>query len=71
MYKKQVYTTPLKIYLDTIQLDISKFARLLKYSQCHISQVVNGKTKPSLKLASKIDKATGGKISINSWIINE
>jgi DNA-binding transcriptional regulator YdaS (Cro superfamily) len=55
----------LRVYLVENQISIKKFAEMIKYNHNHISQMMRGKRKPSLRLAETISKATNGEVTVD------
>lgn len=53
----------LKDYLYHNGISIQDFADKLEYSRTHLSQVVNGQSNPSKRLAKAIEKETEGKVT--------
>jgi transcriptional regulator with XRE-family HTH domain len=54
----------LKEYLYLKKVTIKDLSELLDYSRPHLSGVVNGKLKPSRKLARAIQKYTNGEVTM-------
>jgi transcriptional regulator with XRE-family HTH domain len=52
----------LKDYLYHNRISIQDFADRLEYSRTHLSQIVNGQSFPSKRLAKAIEQATAGKV---------
>ena len=46
----------------------SEWAQELRISEAFLSQIVNGKKRPSLDLAFRIERATDGAVPAGSWI---
>jgi len=44
-----------------------EIALLLGRSQCHISRLESGSTKPSKELATMIAGASGGRVPVRAW----
>lgn len=57
-------TMKLREYLFVNRISVKEFSKSVDYSRTHLSGVVNGKLKPSKKLARAIEKATQGEVSI-------
>jgi DNA-binding transcriptional regulator YdaS (Cro superfamily) len=51
--------------------NIQKLADQLKYSRTHLSQIVNGHSKPSRRLAEAIEKATNGEVKAEDLLKEE
>ena len=60
----------LRDYLIRKKISISDFGRILNYSRAHLSKIVNGKQRPSKKLAKSIEKATHGEVKAWSLLKN-
>lgn len=43
------------------------WARRLGISEGYLSDLVNGKRRPSLAVAAAIERATGGRVTATSW----
>jgi len=54
---------PLKVWIDR-NTSQAQFARDLKFSESHLSDIIKGKKRVSLDLAMKISAATGGAVSV-------
>lgn len=52
----------LREYLFRKKIGIQQFADELEYSRTHLSLIVHGKSKPSVRLAKAIEKATNGEV---------
>ena len=52
----------LKIYLIENHITIKDFAESIGYSRSQISNIINGASNPSKRLAETIEKATNGKV---------
>ena len=59
--------TQLQTYLAVFEGGQGDFAKSIETSQAHVSAIASGKKLPSLKLAIKIEQATGGKVPASSW----
>jgi plasmid maintenance system antidote protein VapI len=46
----------------------SAWADRLKVSRSYLSDLLNGKKVPSLDLAVRIERATGGAVAASSWV---
>lgn len=55
-------TMDLKDYLYLKRMTINHFSDLIGYSRNHISGVINGRIKPTKKLAQYIEKMTEGEV---------
>lgn len=53
----------LRTYLFQKRTSIADFSRQLKCSRDHLSRIVNGKLKPSERLAKDIEEATNGEVT--------
>lgn len=58
----------LRIYLYSNRISITDFSKQLKCSRDHLSKIVNGKLKPSLRLAEDIQQATNGEVTIKELL---
>lgn len=58
----------LQHYLDATGTRQSAMAALLGISRGYMSQMVTGLKLPSLDLAVRIERATGGAVPASSWI---
>lgn len=54
----------LREYLFRHNLNVTEFSRQIDFSRTHLSKVIHGERKPSLKLARAIERATNGEVSI-------
>lgn len=61
----------LKIYLVKNRLTIKEFCEMVNYSRNQISGVINGKLRPSKKLAKIIEKATNGEVTVEELLGGE
>ena len=52
-------------FLHFERITIKEFAEKINYSRTHISQVLNGKQKPSWKLVKLVFNETGGQVDLN------
>lgn len=57
----------LKSYLDTADVKQAEFAALVGVTVPTISKLANGLMRPSLVLALRIERATDGKVPVESW----
>ncbi len=55
-------------YLNTKTLSVLEFSHTLDHSRAHISGVVNGRLKPSRKLARRIEKETNGEVTMEELL---
>lgn len=46
----------------------AQFARDLGFSESHLSDILNGKKRPSLALAARMSAATGAEVSIEAFV---
>lgn len=53
----------LKLYLVKNRLTVKEFAEKIEYSRNQISGIVNGKLRPSNRLAKLIEQATNGEVT--------
>lgn len=53
----------LKLYLDSRNLTLKEFARLIDVHPATISNYLNWNRKPTLEIANRIFKATKGKVT--------
>lgn len=53
----------LREYLFRQRISVQDFAEKLEYSRTHLSLIVNGKGKPSPRLAKSIERATNGEVT--------
>lgn len=58
----------LKIYLLLNRLTIKEFCEIIGYSRNQISGIINGRLKPSLRLAKTIEKATDGQVTAEEML---
>lgn len=61
----------LKDYLFHNGISIQDFADKLEYSRTHLSQIVNGQSKPSKRLAKAIEQLTNGQVTAKELLGNE
>ena len=54
----------LKVYLATIGMSMTHFAKKIDYSVCYISQVTHGKAYPSRRLSKDVYNATNGMVKM-------
>lgn len=55
---------PLKQYCKSNHFTQKEFARLTGMSEIHIASIIQGKRKPSLTLAKKIETVTNGAVTV-------
>jgi transcriptional regulator with XRE-family HTH domain len=55
----------IKIYLATVGMTMTDFAKSLDCAMPYLSSIANGRAKPSKRLARDIYKATGGVVDID------
>ena len=55
-------------YLKDNCIRQSEFAETVGVTQGVVSRLASGTSKPSLDLAVRIDKATGGAVPVHSWV---
>lgn len=58
----------LKDYLYIKRMTINQFAELIGYSRNHISGIINGRLKPTKKLAQYIEKMTEGEVTVEDLL---
>lgn len=58
----------LKDYLYHHGISIQDFADKLEYSRTHLSQIVNGQSNPSKRLAKSIERETSGEVKVEDLI---
>lgn len=65
-----IYASMCKLtaYLRDSRLTQAQFAAQLGVDQATISKICSGKLMPSLPLAVKIDRTSGGAVSVYSWV---
>lgn len=61
----------LREYLFVKRMTIQEFSENVEYSRVHISSIVNGKLKPSRKLARQIERATNGEVKAEDLLKGE
>lgn len=61
----------LRDYLSMHRIAVTDFSELVDYSRTHISAIVNGKLKPSPKLARRIEKETKGEVKAEDLLKGE
>lgn len=55
-------------FIDTSGRTRSDWAASLRISRAYLSDLLNGKATPSLAVAVRIERATGGAVPASSWI---
>jgi plasmid maintenance system antidote protein VapI len=60
--------TSLAEYLKANGLTQSAFAEMIGTHQVNLNRVINGKRRPSWSMISRIRKATGGVVDVQSWL---
>lgn len=58
----------LRTYLFHKRMSIAEFSRQLKCNRDHLSRIVNGKLKPSQRLAKDIEQLTEGEVTIKELL---
>lgn len=58
----------LREYLFVHRLSVKEFSKTLGYSRTHLSAIVNGKFKPSKKLAQYIEKMTNSEVKVEELL---
>ncbi len=61
----------LRDYLSIHRLSVKEFSHAVDYSRTHLSAIVNGKLKPSPKLARRIEKETNGEVKAEDLLKGE
>ena len=61
----------LRDYLSIHRLSVKEFSQSVDYSRTHLSAIVNGKLKPSPKLARRIEKETNGEVKAQDLMKGE
>ncbi len=56
------YAVNLRDYLAREKISVSDLAKILNRSRAHLSKIINGRLKPSKKLAEAIEKITYGEV---------
>jgi transcriptional regulator with XRE-family HTH domain len=57
----------LKKWLKDREIAAAAFARLVGYDRSNFHRLLNGKLRPTLDLAHRIDRETAGKVPMSSW----
>lgn len=52
----------LRTYLFNRRISVTEFSKTLGCSRIHLSEIINGRRKPSLMLAKSIEMATNGEV---------
>jgi plasmid maintenance system antidote protein VapI len=60
----------LRDYLYHNRISVTEFAKNIDYSRGHLTSIINGKLRPSKKLARQIEKATNGEVKAEE-LLNE
>ncbi len=58
----------LRTYLFQKRISVTAFSKTIGCSRIHLSEVINGRRKPSLMLAKAIEMATNGNVSARELI---
>ena len=58
----------LREYLEKTDQSVAAFAGRVGVSRAYMSQIMNGRKTPSLKVAAKISIETGGVIPVTHWL---
>jgi len=61
----------LKDYLYIKRMNINQFSEFIGYSRNHISGIINGRLKPTRKLAQYIEKMTNGEVKAEELLKGE
>lgn len=61
----------LRTYLFQKRRSIADFSRQLKCSRDHLSRIINGKLKPSQRLAEDIEQLTDGEVTVQELLGSE
>lgn len=57
----------LRDFIEINRIRQSDFAASIGATQGMVSRLINGAARPSLKLATRIERATRGEVPANSW----
>lgn len=57
----------LQTYLDQAEISRARAAAFFGISEPYLSQLINGRRRPSGMLAARIEHATGGQVPASSW----
>lgn len=60
--------TQLLSYLKATKTRQADFAAIVGVSQATVSKLIGGSVAPSLELAVRIERATGGEVKATSWV---
>lgn len=63
--------TKLEIYLKHTCISQRSFAKTVGTTPNNLNALVKGKSKPSIKLAYRIEEKTGGLVTLYDWIASE
>ena len=55
-------------WLDDAPITRAEFARRCEYDPSNLNKLLKGTIKPSLEMAFKIERETGGAISASGWV---
>ena len=58
----------LKEYLYQKRLTLKQFSEIIGYNRSYLSLIMNGKLKPSKRLAKDIQEATNGQVTENELL---
>lgn len=61
-------STALDTYLRDEGIKDADFAPLIERDRSMVSKLRNGRVQPTIELADRIEKATGGRVPIQSWL---
>lgn len=61
----------LQTYLKTAGLTQTEFAVRVGTTHATISRLITGASLPSLKMATRIERVSGGMVKANSWVPSE
>lgn len=67
----QVCPMQLASYLKTLKITDAEFARMIGVNQSTVLRLKRRERRPSLELAQRIFKATGGKVPPTAWFSAE
>lgn len=54
----------LKMYLASINMKVKDFCEIMDVGCSHMSNIITGRSKPSIRLAKQIEMATGGVVKL-------
>jgi transcriptional regulator with XRE-family HTH domain len=57
----------LKSWLDASSITQAELARRLEYDKGNMHRILNGRLRPTLDLAFRIERETGGAIPASAW----